>query len=225
MDRDRLKAVLEALLVASPEPLTVARAREALGEEAPEPAAVRAAFEELAAEYDSAERGFELREVAGGFQLYTRREHAEWVRRLLARDRAEKLSRAALETLAVIAYKQPIPRAEIERIRGVNVDGVLKTLLERGLIRVMGRMDAVGRPLLYGTTDEFLRHFGLRNLSELPKIEEFAVAREEAEGGIDLGFAEDPANGPDGPGLPGETVSQGGEEEVCDGPGEPAQED
>lgn len=225
MDRDRLKAVLEALLVASPEPLTVARAREALGEEAPEPAAVRAALEELAAEYDSAGRGFELREVAGGFQLYTRREHAEWVRRLLARDRAERLSRAALETLAVIAYKQPIPRAEIERIRGVNVDGVLKTLLERGLIRVMGRMDAVGRPLLYGTTDEFLRHFGLRNLSELPKIEEFAVAREEAGGGVDLGFAGDPANGPDGPGLPGEIASRGGEEEVCDGPGEPAQED
>lgn len=215
MTHEDLRGVLEALLLACPEPLSVKAVKEALGDEAPGPAEVRVAFEELAAEYDSTGRGFELREIAGGFQLFTRPQHAEWVKKLLAKDNSERLSRAALETLAVVAYKQPIARADVERIRGVNVDGVLRTLSERNLIRVMGRMDAVGRPLLYGTTDEFLCHFGLKNLSELPRIEEFALSREEAERELDLGFAEGPEAQKD----------PGGEDEACDGPGESETQD
>jgi segregation and condensation protein B len=127
----------------------------------------------LQEDYEKAGRGVQLVEVAGGFQLVTRPEYAPWIKRLEKSKPAPKLSRSALESLAVIAYKQPIVRAEIEQIRGVETSGVLKTLLERKLVRIVGRKDEPGRPILYGTTKYFLQHFGLRDLSELPPLREF----------------------------------------------------
>jgi segregation and condensation protein B len=126
---------------------------------------------ELGDEYARDERGFRLQQVAGGYQLRTTRGNAEFVKALLA-QRPVRLTRASLETLAVIAYRQPVTRPEIEAIRGVDVDAVLTTLAERRLVRVLGRKDVVGRPLLYGTTPEFLETFGLKDLASLPTLEE-----------------------------------------------------
>jgi segregation and condensation protein B len=169
MERDQLKSVLESLLFASEGPLTVARFAEVLeGVERKEIAAVLA---DMQTEYDAAARGFRLTEVAGGFQLRTARENADWVKKLY-RDRPARMSRATLETLAIIAYKQPITRAEMEAIRGVDVDGVVATLLDRRLIRIVARKDVPGRPFLYGTTPEFLQLFNLKDLSQLPTLKE-----------------------------------------------------
>jgi segregation and condensation protein B len=120
-------------------------------------------------------------EVAGGFQIYTRPEYAKWVQELFRGKRASRLTAAALETLAIIAYKQPIIRGDIEAIRGVNVDGVMSTLAERNLVAVVGRDERPGKPILYGTTPEFLRYFGLATLSDLPKIEELEEYLKEKE--------------------------------------------
>jgi segregation and condensation protein B len=169
MERDQLKSVLESLLFASEGPLTVVRFAEVLeGVERKEIAAVLA---DMQTEYDAAARGFRLTEVAGGFQLRTARENADWVKKLY-RDRSARMSRATLETLAIIAYKQPITRAEMEAIRGVDVDGVVATLLDRRLIRIVARKDVPGRPFLYGTTPEFLQLFNLKDLSQLPTLKE-----------------------------------------------------
>ncbi|MFM7840561.1 MAG: SMC-Scp complex subunit ScpB, partial [Nitrospira sp.] len=118
-------------------------------------------------------RGVQLIEVAGGYQIVTRLEYASWIKRLAKAKAAPKLSRSGLESLAIIAYKQPIVRAEIEQIRGVEVSGVLRTLLERKLIRMVGRKDVPGRPIMYGTTKLFLQQFGLSELSQLPPLREF----------------------------------------------------
>lgn len=169
MEHDQLKSVLESLLFASEEPVTLARFAEVLeGIERKEIASVLA---EMQAEYDAGGRGFRLSEVAGGFQLRTARENADWVKKLY-RDRPARMSRATLETLAIIAYKQPMTRAEIEAIRGVDVDGVVATLLDRRLIRIVARKDVPGRPFLYGTTPEFLQLFNLKDLSQLPTLKE-----------------------------------------------------
>ena len=169
MERDQLKSILESLLFASEGPLTVARFAEVLeGVERKEIAGVLA---EMQAEYDAAARGFRLTEVAGGFQMRTARENADWVKKLY-RDRPARMSRATLETLAIIAYKQPITRAEVEAIRGVDVDGVVATLLDRRLIRIVARKDVPGRPFLYGTTPDFLQLFNLKDLSQLPTLKE-----------------------------------------------------
>jgi segregation and condensation protein B len=128
--------------------------------------------DDLNAEYVDTGRGFRVTEVAGGFQIMVHPEFGPWVRRLL-RDRASaRLSQASLETLSIVAFKQPLIKAEVEHIRGVNVDGVIRSLMEKGLIRIAGRSEAPGRPLLYGTTREFLKHFGLKTLSDLPKLRE-----------------------------------------------------
>ena len=169
MEHDRLRSVLESLLFAAETPLTVHRLSEVLG--GIEKKEIVSVLEELQAEYETAGRGFRLIEVAGGYQMRTPKENADWIKSLF-RGRPARISRATLETLAIIAYKQPIIRAEIEAIRGVDVDGVLSTLLERRLVRIVARKDVPGRPFLYGTTTEFLELFNLKDLANLPTLKE-----------------------------------------------------
>ena len=166
-----LKAIVEALMFASPEPLTVKTLTKLLATEPKED--IVAAIAELKEHYDRP-GGLQLVEVAGGFQIVTRPELHEWVRRLFHERTTQKLSVASLETLAVIAYKQPVTSPEIAEIRGVNTSGVLGTLVERRLVKVVGRKQVVGRPFLYGTTREFLERFGLNDLSDLPKVEDMS---------------------------------------------------
>jgi segregation and condensation protein B len=168
---DQLKAIVEALIFASPEPLTPKMLFKLLADEPKED--VAAAVEAVQQDYAS-RPGLHVVEVAGGFQITTRPELHEWVRRLFHERSTQKLSVASLETLSVIAYKQPITQAEIGEIRGVNTSGVLSTLLERHLIKIVGRKNVIGRPFLYGTTREFLIRFGLRDVNDLPKIEDMA---------------------------------------------------
>jgi segregation and condensation protein B len=166
-----LRAVVEALIFASPEPVTVKTLVKLLGSEPKED--VLAALEEVRKDYDRP-GGLQLVEVAGGFQIVTRPELHEWVRRLFHERTTTKLSVASLETLAVVAYKQPVTAPEIAEIRGVNTGGVLGTLVERKLIKVVGRKQVVGRPFMYGTTREFLTRFGLNGLADLPKVEDMS---------------------------------------------------
>src|SRR6185503_9682410 len=169
-----LAKLLEAALFASGRPI----ATEELSTLDPEasPAELQAALEEIREHYDVEGHGVELVEVAGGWQILTRAEFAEAIERAQLAQRPARLSGASLETLAIIAYRQPIGRAEIEEIRGVAVGSVLKSLHERGLIDVVGRAEGVGRPLLYGTTPIFLEQFALRHLEELPRADELAIA-------------------------------------------------
>jgi len=165
---DRL-AILEALLFVAEEPLPLPKLQEILGDAAP--ADTGASLHDLAVRLETDGRGLMVQDVAGGFRLATRPEVHAWVQRL-QQVKPARLSRAALETLAIVAYRQPITRAEIEAIRGVAVDGVLRTLLERELVRMMGRKAEAGRPMLYGTSQQFLEHFGLRELGDLPTLRE-----------------------------------------------------
>ena len=137
-----------------------------------DPTEIRSIIEELNGEYLSSGRSFAIKEIAGGFQMLTDPVYSRWISALYKRP-PDRLTGPSLETLAIIAYKQPLTRSQIELIRGVNVDGVLRTLEERNLVRSRGRMEAPGRPILYGTTTEFLQHFGLKSLDELPKLKEF----------------------------------------------------
>jgi segregation and condensation protein B len=168
-----VKAVVEALVFASPEPMTPKMLFKLLAEEPRED--VLAAIAALKADYEN-RPGLQMVEVAGGYQIVTRPDLHEWVRRLFHERSSQKLTVAGLETLAVIAYKQPITALEITEIRGVNTSGVLSTLLERHLIKIVGRKNVVGRPFLYATTKEFLIRFGLKDLHDLPKIEDMAEA-------------------------------------------------
>jgi segregation and condensation protein B len=168
-----LKATLEALIFASPEPLTPKAIYKLLDAEPKED--VQAALAALKQDYERP-GGLQLVEIAGGYQIVTRPELHEWVRRLFHERTTQKLSVQALETLAVIAYRQPITALEVGEIRGVNTAGVLNTLLERHLIRIAGRKRVIGRPFLYETTNEFLIRFGLNDLSDLPKMEDMAEA-------------------------------------------------
>lgn len=168
-----LKAVVEALIYASPQPMTLKALVKLLAPEAKPQ--IEEAIIALKADYERP-GGLQLVEVAGGFQIVTRPELHEWVRRLFHERTTQKLSVQALETLAVIAYKQPVTAAEITEIRGVNTSGVIGTLLERGLVKIAGRKQVVGRPFMYATTREFLDRFGLRDLGDLPKIEDMAEA-------------------------------------------------
>lgn len=168
---EQLRAILEVLLLVSDRPLSVSKIREVIE------GISQKKISELVAKIQErfAENGFpyQLREIGGGYVLSTLPEYAPWIRKLYSpKARASKLSQAALETLAVIAYKQPVTRAEIEAIRGVSVDSTLKTLLEKRLAEIVGYKDVIGKPATYGTTDEFLLHFGLRALSDLPSIKE-----------------------------------------------------
>lgn len=159
-----LKKALECMLFVTPQPLSVQHVAECLNIDELE---IERAIHEL--RLDMADRGLQIVRVAGGYQMCTRPEYADYISALLKPVRT-RLSRAALETVAIIAYRQPITQPEIDAVRGVNSDGVIKTLLERNLIRQVGRRDTVGRPILYGTTEEFLNYFGLNDLSELPEL-------------------------------------------------------
>lgn len=170
---EQLKAIVEALIFASPEPLTPKVLSKLLADEPKDE--VLAAVAALREKYEGG-GGLHLVEVAGGFQITTRPELHEWVRRLFHERTTQKLSVQALETLAVIAYRQPITAAEVGEIRGVNTSGVLSTLLERHLVKIVGRKNVVGRPFLYGTTKEFLIRFGLKDLGDLPRVEDMAQA-------------------------------------------------
>jgi len=168
-----LKAIVEALIFASPDPLTPKALFKLLASEPSED--VQAAIDALMRDYDRP-GGLQLVQVAGGYQIVTRPELHDWVRRLFHERTTQRLSVQALETLATIAYKQPVTAAEIAEIRGVNTSGVLNTLIERQLIKISGRKQVVGRPFLYATTREFLIRFGLKDLSDLPNIEDMAEA-------------------------------------------------
>jgi len=177
MTNEERKAALEAIIYAADEPATLDQLATALGEEK---LAVQSSLDELVASYASEDRGIEIREVAGGFKLYTKPQHHDVVRRFIKSLRPPlRLTMPALETLAVISYKQPVTGPEIGEIRGVNTSGVLKTLLDKRLITTAGRKEVIGRPILYRTSKEFLMRFGLSDLGELPSLKEFeALARE-----------------------------------------------
>jgi segregation and condensation protein B len=169
MDREGQKRIVEALVLGAPEPVSAQKIAEVVpGLEADD---ARSLVAELGREYDEQGRAFEIWEVAGGYQLRSRPEYASYLR-LLHRERPLRLSRAALETLAVVAYRQPVTRAEIEAVRGVEADAVLRSLLERQLVRIAGHREVPGRPMLYGTTRRFLEVFGLGRLDDLPTLRE-----------------------------------------------------
>ena len=177
-----LTKVVEALLFSAQKPLSIRELTTAIkgAEDELSPnqfarvreAEVAGALEQLKVEYIEQERAFQLNEKAEGWQLATDPKYARWVRQLFPAPKPARLSAPALETLAIIAYRQPITRADVEAVRGVNIDGVLQTLMERGLVKIAGRAEIPGRPLLYETTQFFLDHFGLRTLDELPNVEE-----------------------------------------------------
>ncbi len=164
------KCIIECLLFVSKEPLTLKTLSQIM--ELPEQD-IKILLEELVTEYNTGGRGINIQLVANGYQMYTRPEYASYIEKLYKPQSSYGLSKAALETLAIIAYKQPITRAEIEAIRGVKVDSSLGTLIEKNLVKEVGRKEGPGRPMLFGTTPGFLRYFGLKDLSELPDPEEF----------------------------------------------------
>jgi segregation and condensation protein B len=186
MTNEERKAALEAIIYAADEPATIEQLAEALGEEK---LAVQSSLDELVASYATEDRGVEVRAVAGGYKMYTKPQHHDLVRRFIKSLRPPlRLTMPALETLAVIAYKQPVTAPEIQEIRGVNTSGVIKTLLDKRLITTAGRKEVIGRPILYRTSKDFLMRFGLSDLEELPSLKEFeALAREAL--GTDEGLA------------------------------------
>ncbi|MEW6569676.1 MAG: SMC-Scp complex subunit ScpB [Nitrospirota bacterium] len=171
-ERKDQKAIIESILFLSCEPTLLTAFRDIL--ELPE-SDIKELIEELMREYSDRNSGMAIVEVANGYQMVTNPAYSEWLKKYRGLHSSSRLSTQALETLAIIAYKQPIIRAEIEQIRGVNPDSALKTLYEKRLIKIMGRKEAPGRPFLYGTTREFLQYFGLKNLSELPTLKEFVT--------------------------------------------------
>ena len=202
-----LESIVESLVFASGDPLPFRKLAEILRETPP--AQLKAALASLRQRYEDGERGIRLVEVAGGYQLRTATGNAEYVR-MLFRERPGRLSRPAMETLAIVAYKQPITKAEIEAVRGVEVDGVLQSLLARSLIRTMGRKDAPGRPWVYGTTAQFLEVFGLRDLSSLPPLAEL-------EGGADPAAS---GQGSESVGTPPQDPEPGGDHLAAEGRGD-----
>ena len=171
-----IKNIIESLLFVAQEPLSVDRLKKIL--EHAETREIRKALEDISVEFDARKGGFYLHRVAGGYQVRSRPEYSTWIKRLL-QPKPFRLSKAALETLAIVAYKQPVIRSDVEHVRGVDCGGVLKVLLERGFVRVMGRKEIPGRPLIYGTTRRFLEVFGLETLKDLPtpkEIEELGNA-------------------------------------------------
>jgi segregation and condensation protein B len=168
---DNLKQLVEAYIFAADSPLSLDRLSVLL--ERPR-AELRSIVEQLCQQYEASDRGFYLAEIAGGYQFRTQPDLAPYLRKL-NKDRSTKFSRAAMETLAIIAYRQPITRPEIEYLRGVDSGGVMKTLLDKNLLRILGKKDVPGRPLMYGTSRHFLELFGLRSLNDLPTLKEFSA--------------------------------------------------
>ncbi len=175
MSENNVKTVIEALLFASDRPLMLEQIRDALDNLPTDE--IRKTIEELRDEYEKTNRGMRIVEIAGGFQMITAPVFASFLRKLYKGRRAERLSTPGLETLAIIAYKQPVTRLEIESIRNVNVDNMIRSFVEKGLVRIAGRKKAPGRPRVYATTRQFLEHFGLKSLDELPKIEGFLTPK------------------------------------------------
>jgi len=169
MDPSEAKSIIEAVLFAADRPVS---ADQFVALVELDSNAIEQLIRELQREYDETGRSFQIVEIANGFQICTRNEFADWIRKFYTSEVSSRLSISALEALSIIAYKQPVTRSEIEEIRGVDSDSVIHTLLERNLIKIIGRKQAPGKPMIYGTTMEFLMHFGLRDLSELPSIDE-----------------------------------------------------
>lgn len=197
MNRDALKALLEAIIYVSEEPVTVAQLEKALGDTTREE--LRAALAELVETGQAVGRGVEIRQVAGGYRMYTKIEHHEAVRKFVRSQRPPlRLSLPALETLAVIAYKQPVTAPEIKAVRGVDASSALTTLLEKGLVVTAGRKHCIGRPILYRTSKEFLLRFGLKDVDDLPTLEEFEALARASLGEMEpAGAAAEPAAGGD----------------------------
>jgi segregation and condensation protein B len=181
-NNNNFKSILEAILFASDSPLSLTKISSVLKDLKPKE--IKDIIDELNQGYRENEHSFTIREIASGYQMYTLPEYTFWVNQVLDHNRKQKLSQAALEALAIVVYKQPLIRSEIEHIRGVNCEGVLHTLLEKNLITVVGREKKAGRPLLYGTTSEFLLHFGLRSLDDLPRVGELETASQEEKGEV-----------------------------------------
>jgi segregation and condensation protein B len=171
MENIELKQNIEALLFIAGEPLPMRRMCDVF--EGEEKSSIERALSELTETCETADRGVRVVQVAGGYQMVTKPECADAVKRLEKIKSPNRLSKSALEALAVIAYKQPVTRAEVEAIRGVDSSNVVRTLLERRIVKIVGRREGLGRPMLYGTTPEFLQYFGLKDLSELPALKEF----------------------------------------------------
>lgn len=177
-DQNILKSVIEALLFINEKPLMLEQVKEVL--EGLDTTVIRDLLNQLKTEYEQRNSGLRIAEIAGGFQMITSEDCASYIKKFYKLRHKERLSGPSLETLAVIAYKQPVTRLEIESIRGVNVDGVISTLLEKGLARIAGRRDVLGRPFVYGTTRQFLEYFGLKSLDDLPKMEDFSSLPQQA---------------------------------------------
>ncbi|MCL5292635.1 MAG: SMC-Scp complex subunit ScpB [Actinobacteria bacterium] len=178
---NQLKSAIESLLFVADQPMSVAKLAEALEVSEGE---ARKALRELADEYYVNDRGIQLREVAGGYRFFTHPANAPYIERLFKISEARRLSQAALETLSIVAYKQPVTRVDMSAIRGVNADGALSTLIARGLVKDVGRQSTPGNPILYGTTRRFLEVFGLKSLADLPPLKDFepdSQAREQIE--------------------------------------------
>ncbi len=221
MDEAHLKSILESLLFAAGEPVSLARLA-AVFDDLPR-ATVNKTLTAMAAEYAAANRGVVIEEVAGGFQMRTSKDHAAYVRKLLA-SKPPRLSRPLMETVAIIAYRQPITRPEIEQLRGVDTGGVLETLLEKRMIKIAGRKEAPGRPMVYATTDEFLEIFGLKDLESLPDLSEFREIErsiEQANTGPVAGVETHPEDAPVDPALADEL----GEEPAAEPERDPSSSD
>ena len=208
MEDQQLKSAIEALLFVAGNPLSLEKLTGVL--EGPAPEQVEAQLGALRNEYEDRGAGIMLVEVAGGYQLATRPEQASWIRKFKAVKVSAKLSKPALETLAIVAYRQPITRTEIEAVRGVNIGGIMRNLMERRLVKIVGKKDVPGKPMMYGTSQEFLQYFGLKDLSSLPTLKEF----QELEAGEDV-MEEVPA---------GEQESGEQDDEAAAGAGEPGPE-
>lgn len=201
MEHTQLKALLEAIVYVSEEPVTVEQLAEAIDGVAREE--LRAVLEELVADCQLSQRGIEIRAVAGGYKMYTKTEHHEAVRQFVRKQKPPlRLTMPALETLAVVAYRQPVTLPEIQRIRGVNAVSVIKTLLDKNLIVTAGRKQCIGRPILYRTSKEFLLRFGLKDVSELPTLEEFSELARASLGELAEALAPSPEAAPPRPAGP-----------------------
>jgi segregation and condensation protein B len=172
VEESKAKAIVEALLFVSGSPLSLGTLKKLLQLSENR---LEELISELTQQYTAANRGIQIVAIAGGYQMVTNPDYAEWVKKLTTKPSSNRLSRRTLETLAIIAYKQPITKVEIDTMRGVNSDGAVKTLLERKLIKIIGRKDVPGRPLLYSTTNEFLRYLGVKSLKDLPTIKDFQI--------------------------------------------------
>ncbi len=201
MEQEEIKAVIENILLAADQPVSEAQFKNLLGEEV-EKVSFKSVLEELVDEYSS--RNLQILQVAEGYQLCTRHDYSDWVRKFLKFDKTTKLSQPSLDTLAIIAYKQPLTKAEVEEIRGVDSSGVVRTLLEKKVISPGGRKKVPGRPIMYRTTRKFLEYFGLRDLSDLPTLEDFKES--ELEGQVS----------PDQTTLPFDELSGDAAEEMVD---------